>query len=375
MATACWARRVESNQCGITGHIARVCKSSKQPRRGRRDVEHVKDLKVVCSDEEIEIRDTPTVYTLANEKCDPFIVPMYINGVCVHFELDTGASMTLISKKTLDELWMKENKPMLRSTSTRLRTYTGESLKVLGIAVVDVVYRDQLAKLKLVVINQDGPSLLGRDWLKAIKLDVSFINIVIVGVHNIQQLLTNYASLFKEGLGLFKGVVAKLLLDPNAEKQPKFFKARSVPFVLKERIEMELEHLQAEGIISPVHSSEWATPIVPVVKQNSTVRICGDYKISANKVIRLESYPIPRIEELFASLSGGIKFSKLDFKSAYLQLELEENSKQYTTINTHKGLFHYNRLPFGIASAPAIFQRAIETLLQGIPYACILMTL
>ena len=158
MATACWARKVECNQCGKTGHIARVCKSSKQPRRGRRDVEHVKDLKVVCSDEEIEIGDTRTVYTLANEKCDPFIVPMYINGVCVHFELDTGASMSLISKKTIDELWTEKSKPKLRSTSTRLRTYTGESLKVLGIAVVDVVYRDQQAKLKLVVIDQDVPA-------------------------------------------------------------------------------------------------------------------------------------------------------------------------------------------------------------------------
>ena len=265
------------------------------------------------------------MYTLANEKCDPFIVPMYINGVCVHFELDTGASMSLISKKKIDELWTEKSKPKLRSTSTRLRTYTGESLKVLGIAVVDVMYRDQQAKLNLVVIDQDGPSLLGRDWLEVIKLDVSFSNMVTVGVHNIQQLLTNYSSLFKEGLGLFKGVVAKLLLDPSAEKQPKFFKARSVPFALKERIE-ELERLQAEGIKSLVHSSEWATPIVPVVKHDGTVRICRDYKLTANNVIRLESYPIPRIEELFASLSGGINYSKLDFKNAYLQLELEENS-------------------------------------------------
>ena len=232
---------------------------------------------------------------------------------------------------------------------------------------MDVVYRDQQAKLKLVIVKQDDPCLLGRDWLKAIKFDVSFIHTVTASVTNIQQLLTIHATLFKEGLGLFKGVVAKLLLDPSGEKQPKFYKARTVPFALKERIEKELGRLQAEGIISPVH---WAAPIVPVVKQDGSVRICGDYKLTANRVITLESYPIPRIEELFASLSGGVKFSKLDLKNAYLQLELEKNSKQYTTINTHKGLFHYNRLPFGIASAPAIFQRAIETLLQGIPYTC-----
>ena len=199
---------------------------------------------------------------------------------------------------------------------------------------------------------------------------MSFIHAVTASVSNIQQLLNVHATLFEEKLGLFKGVVAKLLLNPIGEKQPKFYKARTVPFALKERIEKELGCLQAVGIISPVHSSEWAAPIVPVVKQDGSVRICGDYKLTANRVITLESYPIPRIEELFASLSGGVKFSKLDLKNAYLQLELEKNSKQYTTINTHKGLFHYNRLPFGIASAPAIFQRAIETLLQGIPYTC-----
>eukprot|EP00731_Ephydatia_muelleri_P006940 Em0003g1188a len=333
MATTCWARTVECNKCGKIGHIARVCRSNKHPKKGRREVEQAKrDLKVVCDDEETEIGDTHMVYALGNEKCDPFIVPVYINGVCVHLELDTGASMTLISKKTLDKLWPRETRPKLRSTSTRLRTYRGESLEVLGIAVVDVVYRDQQAKLKLVVVKQDGPCLLGRDWLKAIKFDVSFIHAVTASVSNIQQLLNVHATLFEEKLGLFKGVVAKLLLNPIGEKQPKFYKARTVPFALKERIEKELGCLQAVGIISPVHSSEWAAPIVPVVKQDGSVWICGDYKLTANRVITLESYPIPRIEELFASLSGGVKFSKLDLKNAYLQ--------------------------------------AIETLLQGIPYTC-----
>ena len=74
-----------------------------------------------------------------------------------------------------------------------------------------------------------------------------------------------------------------------------------------------------------MHSSEWAESIVPVVKQDSSVRICGDNKLTANRVITLESYRIPRIEELFVSLSGDVKFSKLDLKNAYLQLELQKN--------------------------------------------------
>ena len=71
------------------------------------------------------------------------------------------------------------------------------------------------------------------------------------------------------------------------------------------------------------------------------------------------------MDELFASLAGGRYFSKLDLSNAYLQIELEEELKKLVTINTPKGLFQYNRLPFGISSAPAIFQRCMETLLQG----------
>ena len=86
-------------------------------------------------------------------------------------------------------------------------------------------------------------------------------------------------------------------------------------------------------------------------------------------------YPLPRTEELFATLAGGKHFIKLDLAHAYQQIPLEESSKQYITtnthkgiytINTHKGLYQYNRLPFGVAAVPSIFQRTMETLLQGI---------
>ena len=77
-------------------------------------------------------------------------------------------------------------------------------------------------------------------------------------------------------------------------------------------------------------------------------------------------YPLPTVEELFANLSGGKFFSKLDTSNAYLQLPLHDESKQYITVNTHRGLFQYNRLLFGVSSAPAIFQHYMETLMQGL---------
>ena len=90
-----------------------------------------------------------------------------------------------------------------------------------------------------------------------------------------------------------------------------------------------------------------------------------------NQAAQLDPYPIPKIEDLFASLAGGRVFSKLDLSHAYLQVLLDEESRNLITVNTHKGLFRFNRLPFGVASAPAIFQRIMEGVLKGIPGVCI----
>ena len=85
----------------------------------------------------------------------------------------------------------------------------------------------------------------------------------------------------------------------------------------------------------------------------------------------MKSNDLPRIDDIFTSLAGGKQFSKLDVAHAYLQLPLKETSKTYTTISTHKGLFRYNRLPFGISSAPSIFQKTMENLLRGIPHVSV----
>ena len=134
-----------------------------------------------------------------------------------------------------------------------------------------------------------------------------------------------------------------------------------------------MDRLLKEGIVEAVKSAGWAAPIVAVVKSDGSVRICGDYRMTVNQASRLDLYPLPRMDELFATLAGGKTFSKLDLQHAYLQLPLETNSKQYTTINTHRGLFQYNRPPFGVSSAPGIFQRAIDDLVKGIPHVAAYM--
>ena len=182
---------------------------------------------------------------------------------------------------------------------------------------------------------------------------------------SLQKVLDQYSAVFQEGLGTLKGFKAKIYVKPNA--QPRFHRARSVPYAIRDMVEKELTRLQEEGTIEPVEVAEWAAPIVPVLKSDKTsVRICGDFHLTVNPISHLDNYPIPKVKDLFARLAKGKQFTKLDLSQAYQQLPLDEESKQFVVINTHKGLFQFNRLPFGVSSAPGIFQRVIEGLLQGI---------
>ena len=103
--------------------------------------------------------------------------------------------------------------------------------------------------------------------------------------------------------------------------------------------------------------SEWASPILPVKKSYGSIRICGDYRVSINKVAKRDKYPVPKTEDLLATLNGGKRFSILHLSHAYQQVLLHEDSKELLTVNTQKCLFQPNRLQYGIHSVVAIFQR------------------
>ena len=92
-------------------------------------------------------------------------------------------------------------------------------------------------------------------------------------------------------------------MDPAAH--PHFFKPRPLPLALKTSVEKELEKLQRENVISPVQFSDWAAPVVPVVKVDGSVRICGDFKVTVNKYAMVKEYPLSLVDDLFASLTGG----------------------------------------------------------------------
>ena len=362
LASQCRFKSEECHNCGKCGHIAKVCRSrpqnkKAQPQKNSKPVNNITDNSL---DGEYQL------FVVHTPNSNPLKTTLLVEGHQLTMEIDTGAAVSLVSEETVHSSFMKDLP--CQSTDIRLRTYTGEPVPVLGKLMVKVEKDEAILTLPLLVVKGSGMTLMGRDWLQKLKLDWKNI----FNLHptlSLQQVLDCHKSVFIDELGTFNKAKVKFFLKDNAE--PQFLKARQVPFALRDKVAAELDRLQAAGIIAPTKFSHWATPIVPIVKKDGSIRICGDYKQTINKFSKTEIYPLPRVEELFATLSGGQSFTTLDLSHAYLQLELEEDSQELVTINTHKGLYKYKRLPFGVASAPAIFQRIMEATLQSLPMVCV----
>ena len=358
--------------CKKKGHIAPACRSkasqkstNRSERRSVQGKHQQRTQYVSANDEQPETSDAEelSVFAIGEQASRPLYTELLVDGKRLRMEIDTGAAVSIISESQQKALFPDTT---VQTSSITLKTYTGEQMPVVGQMPVSVQYGEQTADLVLIVVAGDGPSLLGRSWLKHLRLDWKNIGkITTEKPTNLSQLLAKHAEIFTEEIGTIQPFTAKLHVRPDAV--PKFCKSRFVPFSIKQAIEEELDKLEKAGILEKVTYSEWAAPIVAVPKKDGKIRICGDYKVTVNQALEVDIYPLPKPEDLFATLAGRKTFSTLDLSRAYQQLLLDDESAEYVTINTHRGLYRYTRLPFGIASAPAMFQKVMDTILQGIP--------
>lgn len=120
------------------------------------------------------------------------------------------------------------------------------------------------------------------------------------------------------------------------------------------------------GVISKVEEpTVWGAGMVPVPKKNGKIRICVDLKHLNESVLR-EVYPLPQVDDALAQLAGAKIFSKLDARSGFWQIPLAVESRLLTTFVTPFGRYCFNKLPFGISSAPEHFQKRMVRILEGL---------
>jgi len=370
-ADCCYYKNSACYNCGRIGHIGRMCrnkgKKSGYAGKIKKKPSNVHQVTVSNSAEvdsesetESDNKEVWSVFAVKNnKKAEEIKVNLQIHKCEVEMELDTGSAVSILPA----HLYNKHLKDVpLKKSEILLKSYTDDIIPVIGEIEVDVQYESQVKKLPLVIVQQDSPPLMGRNWLREINLNWTLIKVIKNG--GLDELLKRYSGLLCGTLGTVKGPKIELKMKEGA--QPIYYKPRSVPYAMKEKIDSELDRLETLGIIEKVSYSDWATPVVPVIKPDGTVRLCGDYKVTVNKFLEIPEYPIPRPEELFTKLNGGQKFTKLDLSQAYQQVLLEDDSRVFTTINTHKGLYRYNRLPYGVSSAVSGFQAIMEKILQGL---------
>ena len=221
----------ECHKCGLKGHIAGVCRAKSSAaalkERQRKRVTEGKTEPTVCRQTKIQIvtddgPDDSLVCQINGDLSRIMRVQLQINGIPLSMEIDTGAAVSIISEQTQRNLFPTAT---LQPARIKLRTYTGEPMPVLGEMIVDVTYQQNHYTLPLIVVEGNGPSLFGRNWLQHICLDWKSL-----GVANVQEvpspiefLLRKYEDVFQEELVTmrpFKATLhSRVMLHPDSTSQ------------------------------------------------------------------------------------------------------------------------------------------------------------
>ena len=170
-ATECLHKDSECKNCKKKEHLAHVC-HSKKAETNRPSQRHKKTRRTnpqqtnsVVATDTAETNDTDasayTLFNVSSSPSKPYVVTMQVNGTELPMEVDTGASLTLISKTTFDKPWNAQEAPNLQPTTSKLRTYTGENIEVLGIANVNVSIQEQNQELQLLVVVLASSAVIG----------------------------------------------------------------------------------------------------------------------------------------------------------------------------------------------------------------------
>ena len=333
-------------KCGRRGHKASLCRN-KGPRRS-----FVK-----------------TTRSLSEENVRKY-VRVKIADKDVRLQLDSGSDLSILSHRT----WCKIGKPRMLKTKKIARSVTGEKIKFEGEVTTNVTLKGKTKKLKMYILRNTN-NLFGTDWIQSFELWDSPISDFCQKIENLtaeseklkKDLKEAFPDVFSDKLGRCTKMEARFKLKEDAI--PVFKRKRSVPFASIEKIDKELDRLEKTGILTQVNYSEWAAPTVYVKKKSKDIRVCADFSTGLNASLQDHHYPLPSPEEVFTKLNSGKIFSKIDLSEAYLQIPVQEESSKLLCIATHKGLFKFNRLAFGIKVAPAIFQQVIDTMLSGLDFS------
>nr|XP_029724122.1 uncharacterized protein K02A2.6-like [Aedes albopictus] len=319
---SCPAYGKQCSACQGTGHFAKCCfskkkegnteKKPKKENKTKKAAAEVKSSEEDSSDAEVDLY----LHAVGTDDDDgDWFEEATIDNMKIKFKLDCGAQCNVEGDLTVAGIVNKRKADL--------------TFKVVALDVIPILGKKTCVDLQMI---QRVNSISSRD------------------------------DIF-QGLGCFKNFEYELDLKPDAafEIRP----TRAIPHKIRDEVKAELDRMVEMGVII---KQENPTPVVSnliVVRKNNKIRLCID-PTDVNKNILRSHYPLRTMEEIASRILNAKWFTILDCKKGFWQVKIAENSQKYLTFGTPWGRFSCLRLPFGLASAPEVFQNLISTLLEGI---------
>ncbi|KAK3093011.1 hypothetical protein FSP39_010012 [Pinctada imbricata] len=353
-------RKHEARKCPAFGQTCGKCHrkdhfAAKCPYKKRREKVNALDPKESDSEDEFLVNGIVN-QSQKSKKSDDWMVKVVCNDKLLKLKIDTGAQCNVISLDTYKRLSRKS----LRKSRTKLVSYFGHKMSTYGETDLALLYKDKYHVVPFLVVRGDVDSVLGSKSSVEMEL-IQRLYQVDSEKQNTVDVFTEFRDVF-EGLGHLKG---KYKIRTDDRVQPVVHPPRKVPFALREKVKAELSRMESLGVIEKVNKpTSWVNSMVVVEKKNR-VRICIDPR-DLNRAIKREHFPMKTVEDVAVKLQGAKVFSTLDASSGFWTIELDEESSMKTTFNTPFGRYKYRRMPFGISSAPEVFQKRISEIFDDI---------
>lgn len=210
-------------------------------------------------------------------------------------------------------------------------------------------------------VTPDGIGKAALSLTDDLKLKLNMANVPL----NLQGSVSKLLSEFKEkifshsDLDIGRTHLCSHKIELLDGAKPVKQKCRYTSQAQHKSVEQEVESMLKRGVIVPCQS-EWASPIVLVAKKDGTIRFCIDYRV-VNRLTKLDSYPVPCIQETLTKFQGATVFSTFDLASGYWQVPMDVNSEEITSFICHLGTFMWKVMPFGLVNSGATMQRMVET--------------
>ena len=353
--------------CGKLNHFANKCR---QKRSGstRNSVRAIGE-----PDEVFPVREGATL--LDDSQC---VTLKLDSGNYIRFQIDSGAQCNVLPLKMYKRATKDVQMNDVTKCQSTILAFGGSRLTVVGEVRVRVWRGDYKCILICKLVDSDKiRPILGRKACVGMKLIKYMDNDALhkpatrgAQVYAVEGALISkaaitekYATVFGDGIGELEGEY-RIRLDDTVD--PIQHAPRRVPVALRDRLKTTLDDMVRDDIIEAVEKpTEWISSMVVITKKDNKLRICLDPK-DLNHAIRRENYQLPTIEDIATRLHGAKVFTVLDVRHGFWHVRLDERSSYLTTFNTPFGRYRYKRMPFGISSAPEVFQKKMHELIEGL---------